>query len=59
MITDAISILFKSVNEAFDIECQVKCSDGFVRNISPMVAAWLGDREEHQVIASVVAVRHT
>lgn len=53
---DAIGILFKSINEAFDQDCHVKCSDGFVRNICPIVATWLGDREEHQIIASIVAV---
>ena len=48
--------MFAGVNAAFEGRHTVKCSDGFQRDICPMVAAWLGDREEHELVASIVKV---
>ena len=36
---------------------EVRCSDGFVRDCCPIVAAWLGDREEHELITAIVKVK--
>lgn len=46
----------KEVIEAFEDDCPVQCSDGYTRDICPIVAAWLGDREEHELVASIVKV---
>ena len=55
--SDCISTLMETVNAAFNTECQVECSDGYTRDICPLVAAWLGDREEHELIASIIKVQ--
>jgi hypothetical protein len=48
--------MFKSLVEAGTDGVQLDCADGFSRKVVPLVAAWLGDREEHEVIASIVKV---
>ena len=48
--------MFKTLVEAGTDGVQLDCADGFSRKVVPLVAAWLGDREEHEVIASIVKV---
>ena len=54
---DCIEKIFKPMNDAFEKGEKVLCGDGFVRNMKPMVAAWLGDKEEHWVICQNIGVR--
>ena len=54
---DGIKVLCKSLKEAFDNPETIECNDGWCRKIRPLVAAWLGDREEHEVISQVVKVK--
>ncbi len=35
---------------------EMECSDGFTRKIVPLAAAWLGNREQHKVMAGIVNV---
>ncbi len=56
MLTDCIAIMFKSLVEAGTVGVQLDCADGFSRKVVPLVAVWLGDREEHKVIAFIVKV---
>ncbi len=35
-----------------------ECVDGYNWIVVPLVAAWLGDQEEHEVISSMVKVSH-
>ena len=46
------------LREAATTSTPVECSDGYERDIVPIVAAWLGDREEHELIASIVKVQY-
>ena len=55
---DCIKTVCKSIIEAFDEGEKVLCGDGFVRKMKPLVAAWLGDKEEHWVICQNIGVRH-
>ena len=58
IFTDCIATLCKGLVTAAAESVQVDCSDGFTRQIVPLVAAWLGDREEHEIISAVVKVEH-
>ena len=49
-------IVIKSIQEAFFNPRKVKCSDGKVRNVKLVLAAWLGDREEHERICRMIGV---
>ena len=49
-------MICEGLKEAFESGVEVNCSDGYTRMIAPLVAAWLGDREEHEIIAGVVKV---
>ena len=57
VFSDCISIVFQPLVAAAAEAPKVECSDGFTRNIVPLVAAWLGDREEHETVASLVKVQ--
>jgi hypothetical protein len=57
VFSDCISIIFKPLVDAVEDPPKVDCADGFTRTIVPLVAAWLGDREEHETITAVVKVR--
>ena len=54
---DCVETIFKPLVDAYDDSPYVKCADGFTRRICPLVAAWLGDREEHEVVCSMIKVR--
>ena len=56
---DGIKELCKSLKSAFDNPETIVCNDGWCRTIRPLVAAWLGDREEHEVISQVIKVMET
>jgi hypothetical protein len=56
VFSDCISIIFKPLVDAVEDPPKVDCADGFTRTIVPLVAAWLGDREEHETITAVVKV---
>jgi hypothetical protein len=53
---EGIKVLCASLKEAFNNPETIECCNGFCRKIRPLVAAWLGDREEHEVISQVVKV---
>ena len=57
VFADCITIICKDLVKAAETPLKVDCSDGFTRNIVPLVAAWLGDREEHEIISAVVKVK--
>jgi hypothetical protein len=52
-------IFCNHLKEAFATGVPVKCADGKVRMVKPIVALWLGDREEHEVLCSLVSVSPT
>jgi hypothetical protein len=54
---DCIKTVCKSICDAFEKGEKVLCGDGFVRNMKPLTAAWLGDKEEHWVICQNINVR--
>ena len=56
---DGIKELCTSLKSAFDNPETIICNDGWCRTIRPLVAAWLGDREEHEVISQVIKVTQT
>ena len=51
-------IIIKSIQEAFFKPRQIQCSDGKIRNVKLVLAAWLGDREEHERICRMIGVRN-
>lgn len=51
-----VGILTASIKEAFETSIPVLCADGLVRQVKPVVASWLGDRQEHEKICSIVQV---
>lgn len=53
-----MQVLCASLRQAASESTLVECSDGYERDICPVVAAWLGDREEHELIASIVKVQY-
>jgi hypothetical protein len=57
VFSDCIAIVFQPLVAAAEESPKVECSDGFTRKIVPLVAAWLGDREEHETVASLVKVK--
>lgn len=50
-------ILTESIKEAYIEGTPVKCADGNIRIVKPIVANWLGDRDEHEVVCGIVSVR--
>ena len=52
-------IFCQHIEEAFKTGVPVMCADGKVRMVKPIVALWLGDREEHEIVCSVVSVSET
>ena len=53
-----ISLLTKNLPEKFATGESVKCGDGYVRTIKPVLAAWLGDRKESEVVCAAFSVSH-
>ena len=51
---DCIELICRNLVTSFKDEELILCADGYVRNIKPLVAAWLGDREEHQVLTNAI-----
>ena len=56
---DCVEEVCKPLVAAYEDTPLVRCSDGFARRICPLVAAWLGDREEHEVVCSMIKVSIT
>jgi hypothetical protein len=55
--SDCVTEMFKELVDSGMEGMEVACSDGFTRTVVPIVAAWLGDREEHEIIATLVKVK--
>ena len=53
---DCVKEIFSPLVDAYKSPRFAKCSDGFTRKSVPLVAAWLGDREEHEVVCSMIKV---
>jgi hypothetical protein len=49
-------VLCASLKAAFENPEWIECNDQICRKIRPLVAAWLGDREEHEVVSQVIKV---
>jgi hypothetical protein len=52
-----ISIVTKTLAEKYGTGEAIKCGDGLVRSIKPVLAAWLGDRKEGEFVCAAYAVR--
>ena len=53
---DCIELVCRNLVDNFKKGETILCADGYVRTIKPLVAAWLGDREEHQVLTNAIQV---
>ena len=53
---ESVRIMFASIVDLGTEGELTECVDGYNRIVVPLVAAWLGDREEHEVISSMVKV---
>ena len=51
-----VSILTDSIRAGFATGVPVKCADGMVRVVKPVVAMWLNDRMEGETICAMVGV---
>jgi hypothetical protein len=49
-----VKLLLDPAVQGFNDPYGVLCSDGKVRVVKPVVACWLGDREEHEMVCTII-----
>ena len=49
-------IFLQHIKDAYETAVSVKCADGKVRRVKPIVALWLSDREEGETLCCMVSV---
>ena len=54
-----IALLTRDLPDKFKEGESIRCGDGYVRTIKPVLAAWLGDRKEAEVVCAAFSVSDT
>ena len=51
-----IALLTRDLPDKFKEGEAIRCGDGYVQTIKPVLAAWLGDRKEAEVVCAAFLV---